>query len=115
MTTQRADNNGPFSPAPVQEVGADHPLDSGRSRTELQQLILDRLTVQPNGCWFVRGTIQKRGYCQVYVPALKTTKLAHRIAYEAFVGPIPEGYQVDHVCHNRDEACPGGFTCLHRQ
>jgi len=44
--------------------------------------------------------------------------LAHRIAYEAFVGPIPEGADVDHECHNiahsRGE-CDGGKDCQHRR
>ncbi|WP_372444852.1 HNH endonuclease signature motif containing protein [Streptomyces coffeae] len=26
---------------------------------------------------------------------------AHRAAYEATVGPIPQGMQLDHLCHNR--------------
>ncbi len=26
---------------------------------------------------------------------------AHRVAYRLFVGPIPEGYEVDHTCNTR--------------
>lgn len=39
---------------------------------------------------------------------------AHRAAYEAAHGPIPEGYDVDHTCHNEDLSCPGGDGCPHR-
>lgn len=28
-------------------------------------------------------------------------KLAHRVSYEMFVGPIPDGMQIDHLCRNR--------------
>lgn len=28
--------------------------------------------------------------------------MAHRASYEAFVGPIPEGMTIDHVCNVRD-------------
>jgi hypothetical protein len=28
-------------------------------------------------------------------------RLVHRVAYEALVGPIPEGYEIDHVCRVR--------------
>jgi hypothetical protein len=26
---------------------------------------------------------------------------AHRVAYEALIGPIPDGLQLDHLCRNR--------------
>lgn len=32
--------------------------------------------------------------------------LAHRVAYEFMVGPIPEGLQLDHLCRNRACANP---------
>jgi hypothetical protein len=41
-------------------------------------------------------------------------KKAHRVFYELLVGPIPDGYQLDHTCHNRDDGCVGGPTCTHR-
>jgi hypothetical protein len=25
----------------------------------------------------------------------------HRVSYEAFVGPIPDGFVIDHLCRNR--------------
>ena len=38
---------------------------------------------------------------------------AHLVAYELFIGPVPEGMELDHVCHTQDESCPGG-KCVHR-
>lgn len=29
------------------------------------------------------------------------TREVHRVAYEAFVGPVPEGLTLDHLCRNR--------------
>lgn len=27
--------------------------------------------------------------------------MAHRVSYESFVGPIPDGLELDHLCRNR--------------
>lgn len=43
------------------------------------------------------------------------TKMAHRIVYEAMVGPIPADLQLDHLCHSTDDKCPGGRNCWHRR
>lgn len=40
---------------------------------------------------------------------------AHRFAWESLVGPIPDGMQVDHVCHNDDPDCLVVLDCLHRR
>lgn len=41
--------------------------------------------------------------------------LAHRHAYELLKGPIPEGMQLDHTCHNADPACRDDRNCRHRK
>lgn len=40
--------------------------------------------------------------------------MAHRVAYEWLVGPIPVGLDLGHVCHDQDASCPGGL-CMHRR
>jgi hypothetical protein len=53
-------------------------------------------TVEASGCWNYTGTINKgNGYGQT----LQTT--AHRYFYEALVGLIPVGLQIDHLCRNK--------------
>lgn len=42
-------------------------------------------------------------------------RVAHRVAYQLVVGPIPEDMELDHTCHNRDVSCPGGSECHHRR
>jgi hypothetical protein len=78
---------------------------------------LQRLTSKtepgPNGCLLYTGTLNNRGYGQISVDGTPT--LAHRAMYELKVGPIPDGMFLDHTCHNRDAACMGGATCLHRR
>lgn len=55
-------------------------------------------TVQESGCWEWSGSRYPRGYGRV--PAKGTTLGAHRVAYEAWVGPIPKGLLVRHKCDN---------------
>ena len=50
-------------------------------------------------CWEWLGTIYKTGYGQFKVK--KKQYLAHRWSYEHYVGPIPEGLVIDHLCRNR--------------
>lgn len=52
-----------------------------------------------NGCWIWSGCISGDGYGVVWV-APKNRK-AHRVAYEEFVGPIPDGLALDHLCRVR--------------
>ncbi|HZO31102.1 MAG TPA: HNH endonuclease signature motif containing protein [Chloroflexota bacterium] len=40
---------------------------------------------------------------------------AHCVVWEWTHGPIPDGLQLDHTCHNAASACPGGKSCLHRR
>lgn len=46
------------------------------------------------------------------------TVAAHRFAYQLVVGPIPNGLQLDHLCHTDAVArgeCEGGDSCQHRR
>jgi hypothetical protein len=51
---------------------------------------------QRAACWLWTGAVQSRGYGSV-ADGRGGTALAHRVAYEAAVGPIPEGLTLDHV------------------
>jgi hypothetical protein len=54
------------------------------------------------GCWNWLGC-QQRGYGRIGMGRLgqdRGKRLAHRVSYEAFVGPIPDGYTLDHLCKN---------------
>ena len=62
------------------------------------------------------GTINSHGYGTS--GRANTWKSAHREAYIAAKGPIPDGYVIDHVCHNEAAArgeCEGESKCLHRR
>lgn len=65
-----------------------------------EDFIRDRIMIDPNsGCWlWEKALINGYGVFTIRRGEKKTTKQAHRASYEHFVGPIPEGYQVDHLC-----------------
>src|ERR1700724_3342910 len=63
-------------------------------------------------CWTVGGSRNGAGYAQVWNG--QRLVMAHREAYEHFIGPIPEGLELDHTCHSRDPSCPGNASCVHR-
>ena len=51
----------------------------------------------PNtGCWIWTGSFAGSGYPTISVGGRK--QAGHRVAYEAFIGPIPEGLELDHLC-----------------
>lgn len=56
-----------------------------------------------DGCWEWTGSKQRQGYGRLgRTEGGKYTELmAHRIAFELYVGPIPEGLVIDHLCRNR--------------
>lgn len=51
-------------------------------------------------CWPWAGKISKGGY-GVYVVGSSSNCGAHRASYAAFVGAIPIGLAIDHLCRNR--------------
>jgi hypothetical protein len=71
-----------------------------------QQYILDLITKdETTGCWLWTRPLKPNGYGSAYLPTngwrLTKTVYAHRLAYELFVGAIPDGKQLDHLCRVR--------------
>jgi hypothetical protein len=61
--------------------------------------IFSRITVdESTGCWNWTQALDSHGY-GVLGYRYRVEK-AHRFAYEIFVGPIPEGLTLDHLCRN---------------
>lgn len=74
-----------------------------------------------NGCWVWQGATGGSGKHR-YGTLSNNGKLtlAHRLSYEHFIGPIPEGLNIDHLCQNKLCVNPGHLepvtqhTNLHR-
>jgi hypothetical protein len=52
------------------------------------------------GCWIWTGRRHRHKYGQFNQDG--ETCWAHRLMYRHFVGPIPKGLVVDHICENKD-------------
>jgi hypothetical protein len=50
-------------------------------------------------CWVWLGALNGKGYGTVRHEG--RTWLAHKLAYELLVGPVPDGLQLDHRCVNK--------------
>jgi hypothetical protein len=82
-----------------------------RSATPVE-VVLSRTTVTEKGCWLWNGSPNRSGYGQIKVDG--RWPVVHKIVYEAFVGPVPEGMQLDHLCHD-PRRCTLASECPHRR
>lgn len=85
MHYRRAKNAGVL---PTNEFCGVHPLIR----------LWNRIVVDEHGCWVWTGSGNGAGYGRISVGGHR--RYTHRFAYEAYVGPIPEGYDIDHLCRN---------------
>ncbi len=66
-----------------------------------------------SGCVVWTGSVAPNGYGVLSIGGKK--RVAHKALYEHFVGPVPPGFDLDHMCHNEDPSCVGGDQCMHRR
>ena len=69
-----------------------------------------------NGCWNWTGNRTKpgaRGYGKFGVGQREI--VAHRFAFELLVGPVPEGFEIDHICRNRHCVNPSHLRLVTRK
>ena len=52
-----------------------------------------------SGCWNWKGNPRENGYCRSTFN--RVNWYIHRISYHVFVGEIPDGLDVCHICDNR--------------
>lgn len=62
--------------------------------------ILNKIDVRSTDeCWPWTAKLTAKGYGRVQING--RSLYAHRVVYELFVGLIPDGLQLDHLCRNR--------------
>lgn len=76
---------------------------------QTQEMFMRRVVPTPSGCWEWKGakTIFGYGKQNIRFGSKYRTINAHRIAFELFVGPIPDGMCVCHRCDNPPCCNPG--------
>ena len=65
------------------------------------------------GCWLWVNSCTNRGYGRINTKS--GTTLAHRIAYEAVNGPVPEGLELDHLCRVHECVRPDHLEAVTHQ
>jgi len=78
----------------------------------ITERFIDNVYVMENGCWEWLGALDSGGYSKLSVPPRGTWERGHRIAYRLFVGPIPEGLVLDHLCRRRSCVNPAHLEAV---
>lgn len=77
-------------------------IGTGRRPVDPMVRFFRFLRVQDTGCWHLNKSVNRNGYAQLtWRENGKLSNTAHRLAYTALVGPIPDGLVLDHLCRNR--------------
>lgn len=88
-----------------QKHGDLSPRNPGKEPIPVIQRIYARSVVQPSGCIEWMGGRNGSGYGIIGVGSVidgsRTMARIHRVAYQALVGQIPDGLELDHLCRNR--------------
>lgn len=71
----------------------------------LKERFMQYVSPEPNsGCWLWTGQIGDDGYGRFEIDG--GPKRAHRVSFEMFIGPIPDGIDCCHTCDVRPCVCP---------
>lgn len=74
---------------------AETPYDYNRATMEK---VLNRIKIVESGCWEWLGCKGTRGYGEVTFH--RKHRMVHRLVWEHLIGPIPDGFVLDHLCRN---------------
>lgn len=77
-----------------------------RKKQNLTKRLKSKIHINDNGCWCWTGAVFSKvngKYAQIRMTSNEKKsclRYAHRVSYEHFVGPVPEGKELDHLCRN---------------
>lgn len=97
-------------PRPDLLNGAD--VMTGRRGRSLRERVLSRLIAdEETGCLLWPGATNGRGYGRVNAGG-GNWRYVHRLMFEWFTGPIPDGMELDHLCRVRNCAAPAHLEAV---
>lgn len=68
----------------------------------VERLRNTKVLIDENGCWLWLGAVTKDGYGTVADRrGTKNSTTAHRLFYRTYIGPIPTGESIHHICNTR--------------
>lgn len=67
-----------------------------REKRPVIDRLMDKVREDEGGCWIFEGHKNNKGYGRILDG--RSQKLAHRVSYEHFIGPIGPGLHIDHLC-----------------
>lgn len=73
-------------------------------------LIHRRTRIDAQGCWVWMGSRNVAGYGRIV--HRRKHYAAHRLSYNIFVGPIPDGLHIDHLCKNKSCVNPSHLEAV---
>lgn len=80
----------------------------------VEERFLAKVAKRESGCWEWTAYIRPNGYGHFGRGGVVV--MAHRASYALFVGPIPPGLEIDHVCNNRRCVNPAHLRAVtHRE
>lgn len=91
-----------------------HNRKASRRGAGLRERIERSVRVDDGGCWRWQLRKDRDGYGRLAVLGC-STNLAHRLAYMAWIGEIPVGLDVDHLCRVRDCVNPAHLEAVTRK
>jgi hypothetical protein len=66
---------------------------------KIKDKLLSHRIIDSNNCWNWTMYVEPRGYGRIRYKGKTTTP--HKVSYLEFVGLIPEGLELDHLCKNK--------------
>lgn len=78
----------------------------GAPKRSMRDRFESKILREEDGCWeWTGGHFKGTGYAIFNIPSPADGRwrpaTAHRISYELYIGPIPNGLVIDHLCRNR--------------